>query len=166
MKKLSFLFGSLMLVVAVSSCSKDESTGTNELGTATIKGKVYLTSDVSNGHTAYTSQFAPNTVRLIATIDANDLAQDGTTPGTNQKAYYTNVTSSGDYSFTIDAGLKNVNVTIIGIDIEDDYTETINTGGSVHDTTYKEVYRLQGGQVSSGVVANDVNIMDLRYTNF
>ncbi len=121
MKKLSFLFGGLMLVVAVSSCSKDESTGTNELGTATIKGIVYSNSndESNNPNVALRNddyEFVPANTRLIATINANDLAQDGNGASVETKVYYANVNESGEYAFTIDAGAKSVHVKIEGVE--------------------------------------------------
>jgi len=117
-----------MLVVAVSSCSKDESTGTVELGTATIKGIVYSDSNnESNNPTASsannTKEFVPANTRLIATINADDLAQDGNGASVEKKVYYANVNASGEYSFTIDAGAKPVNVKIEGVEFYNAYSQ-------------------------------------------
>jgi hypothetical protein len=141
MKKLSFLFGSLMLVVAVSSCSKDESTGTNELGTATIKGIVYSDSNnESNNPIASsannTKEFVPANTRLIATINADDLAQDGNGASVEKKVYYANVNASGEYTFTIDAGAKSVHVTIEGVEFYNAYSQWELISGNMVDVTY------------------------------
>ena len=129
MKKLSILFaGILVSAVVFTSCGKDdESTGTNELGKATITGIVEMNSDQTDLKVVKPGDAAPEVVwehptgvQLTATINADDLAQDGTGANTEKKTYYTTVGDDGSYSFSIDAGAKNVTVEVTGVDLRKD----------------------------------------------
>jgi hypothetical protein len=123
MKKLSILFASLLVAaMVVTSCSKEaeKSEGLNELGKATITGKVYMnyTDNTNNPGSVDLLEMAPAGTQVIATIDADDLAQDATIAATTaKKTYYTTVNADGEYTFSIHAGAKPVNVTIEFVDV-------------------------------------------------
>lgn len=128
MKKLSILFASLFIAAfVITSCTKVEtSEGTNNLGKATISGKVYMDYDVTVSNND--DETAPTGTQLIATIAVDDLAQDGTGVNVEKKTYYTTVDANGEYTFTIDAGAKNVNVTIKAVDVIHSRTTYVANG--------------------------------------
>ena len=144
MKKLSILIAGLFIAGTVfTSCSKDEeSTVSNPIGKATIKGIVEMNSDQAenkrdkDGNLIETDGIVweyPAGVQLTATIDATELVQDPNNQVTYpKKAYYTTVGSDGTYEFTIDAGYENVNVAITGIELRKDlitYRQFDSNGG-------------------------------------
>ena len=144
MKKLSILFAGLFIASAMfTSCDKDEpTTDSNPIGTATITGYVYMLTDATTNTSlvpdvpAYT-QFAPAGTQVILKIDADDLVQDQTnTVNYPEKSYFATVGSDGKYTFTVDAGAKAVNITMLqAVDIEANYIRNSFGGGALHDTT-------------------------------
>lgn len=165
MKKLSILFAGLLVTAMVfTSCSKDEeTTGTNNLGKAKVTGYVYLQSDVTSDATDRTSQFAPSGTQVILKINSDDLAQDGNNANAADKAYYTTIGSDGMYSFSVDAGAKNVNVlSLTAVDLELDYIRPEFSAGHLHDTTYTRHWSAGnfGGMV---LVEKDIVYQNLTY---
>ncbi len=173
MKKLSILITGLFIASTIfTSCTKDdaETTPSNPIGTATVKGYVYLMYDATtdtNGDldVAADKQFAPEGTKLMLKIDANDLVQDPSN-GVNypDKEYYATVDANGMYSFTVDAGAKVVNSTMLkGVDLELDFTQDIYSGNPVvkHDTTITKHWTSNNPAVS--FVQKDVVYQNLTY---
>ncbi len=171
MKKLSILFASLLaIVVLVSSCSKEESKGKNDLGKATISGKVWMDYEDQSANPAASErntdkEFAPAGVQLIATISADDLMQDGNGANVQKKNYYTTVDAEGNYSFTIDCGAKSVSVEIKGEEVMYEFNQwEWNAEDSVN--VYKKYNRVSWGfaPINTSVVDKQDRIMDIEYT--
>ncbi len=171
MKKLSILFASLLVAaMLVTSCDKDEkSEGVNDLGKATISGKVWMDyedqSNNPNGSVNYDSEYAPEGIQLIATIDAADLAQDvSTTPSTAKKTYYTTVGADGNYSFTIDCGAKSVTVEISGEEKMQPYS-TWGVNSVSGNPEYQTDNRTSWGfaPISVNVVNKQHQVVDINY---
>jgi hypothetical protein len=175
MKKLSILFASFFIAAfVITSCTKVEtSEGTNELGKATITGKVYMNynNDLNKpGATTDPLEFAPAGTQVIATINAIDLAQDdngvATTP---KKSYYTTVDANGEYTFSIDAGAKNVAVTIELVDVMQARTyyfwnTTASPNAFTPKTDTRTMWSSNGG--AANVIAKQNVYLDLYYNNY
>ncbi|MBN2668588.1 MAG: hypothetical protein JXR60_05095 [Bacteroidales bacterium] len=172
MKKLSILFAGLFVATTIfTSCSKDEtSTGTNNIGKATITGKVWMDyQDQSNNPTASLansySEYAPAGTQLIAEINAQDLVQDNGTATLEKKTYYTTVDAAGNYTFSIDAGAKPVTVTIKGEEMMQAYSHWEDTN---FDSTYDSYVTYERFSWSTGasivtVVNKQDHILDITY---
>lgn len=171
MKNLSLLFAGLIIAsLALTSCSKDEtSTGTNNLGKATITGKVYMNyTDDSNNPVATEDpyEYAPAGTQVIAYINADDLSQDGNGANVQKKSYYTTVDSEGNYSFSIDAGAKTVGVTIELVDVMQArtyYYWDTTAGAYTSKTETRTMWSSNGG--GANVIAKQKVYLDMFYYN-
>ncbi len=170
MKKLSVLFASfLAIVVLVSSCSKEESEGKNDLGKATISGKVWMDYEDQSANPTPAlvnndNEFAPEGIQLIATINADDLMQDGNGANIQKKTYYTTVDANGNYSFTIDCGAKTVNVKIEGEDKMYNYNRwkwDPVIGAFTYQTSERAVWKF--APINVAVVNKQDKILDITY---
>ncbi len=171
MKKLSVLFASLLaIVVLVSSCTKEESEGKNDLGKATISGKVWMDYEDQSGNPTpalvnFDKEFAPEGIQLIATISADDLMQDGNGANVQKKNYYTTVDAEGNYSFTIDCGAKVVNVQIKGEEKLYEYNSW-KWDALIGAMTYQKDERVSWGfaPINTTVVDKQDRVLDIEYT--
>lgn len=147
---------SSVLLIAFSSCKKDEDTPESTLTTrATITGYVYANLNAVNdtnqsGGYQLNLEFAPSGTKLIAKINSVDLVVEPINGYTYENiTYEATVGSDGSYSFSIPAATQNVVVTVMCNDFEYDkiisLTEserTVYTAGNYTVTVIAGAYRI------------------------
>lgn len=166
MKKILALItlAGLALMITFSGCKKDEEVLDLTLPTATIKGKVWADLNLANdtnltGGYQYHPEFAPSGTKIIAVINSVDLV-DVPTPGYTYQdlTYEGSVDGNGNYTITLPARGKNVNVRIKAVDFE--YNQIVMDVYPA-TTTNRVVYTV-ADQLTT-VVSNQIRIIDFAY---
>lgn len=143
----------IFVAVSLTSCKKKTTSSPVPIeSTATIKGKVQADLDLTNA----LFEKAPSGTRVIAIIDAEDLI-DNPDPLISYGSieYSGTINSEGEYTISVAAGTKPVNVTIICDDFV--YTQIISATNST-----RKVY--SGPTSGTTVYKDQIKWADLNYT--
>lgn len=136
-KSIISIFATAMLIAGVTSCNKDEAQTPREAGSATVKGKVEVNSNLANdtlsdGSFALTWEPVPSGTKLTFIINGADL-DPNPDPTYNYKneLYSTSVGSDGSYSISLPAYETPINASVQFDDFE---TYVIDYGTDPGDT--------------------------------
>lgn len=133
----------IFVAVSFTGCKKKTTSSSDPIAsTATIKGRVQADLDATNS----SYEKAPAGTRVIAIINAQDLIENpqvGVTYGNIE--YASTINSEGEYTISVAAGTKPVNVTIKCDDFvytkilsATSSTRTVYTGPTSGTTIYKD----------------------------
>jgi len=149
MKREFFKYAVFAMIVmfSLSACEKETTNSASVIGKATITGTVKGRLNTTGGADSLSN--VPSTVKLYAKYSSKDLVSNPS--ATLPYAYIIKeVVVTGDtYSFTVDANLKDVKVTLYGDDFRTTLTDGSNnplkifTLDSVSVKVTKDVYRIK-----------------------
>ena len=166
MKKniITLLSISLIAVLFLSNCKKEDDTTTSEaMTTAIIKGKVFANLNTANDTTSggvyqLNLEIAPKGTKIIAVVNAADLVANPIAGHTYEDiTFETTVDANGEYSITVDAIAKNANYTIKAEDFIYDQTVPDVTGTK----TERKVYT--AADQTTTIVKNNTKVIDITY---
>lgn len=143
----------IIALLGLTACEEEQKNDVVANGKATIKGKARIELNEDNNNPIKTWDKVPSGTKLYAKINSKDLA---TVLGNGTYAdifYETTVDGNSEYTFTVDANLKNVTVTITSDDFRADYI----TGGK----TEPKIFTLKA--TTETVVNNVSKIKDLTF---
>jgi hypothetical protein len=127
MKKSFFLMNAIVAVVilfSLSACEKENTNSASAIPTATITGTLKARFDlVTSGADSLGN--VPAGTKIYAKYNSKDLVVSPSTTAVYADIIKeVNVDASGNYTFTVDANLKDVSVTLYG----DDFRHTLTDG--------------------------------------
>ncbi|RLD47995.1 MAG: hypothetical protein DRI94_13175 [Bacteroidetes bacterium] len=167
MKKniITLLSISLIAVLFLSNCKKDEDTTTPEaMTTAIIKGKVFASLNTandttSNGFYQLNQETAPVGTKIIAVVNAADLVVNPIAGHTYEDiTFETTVDANGEYSITVDAIAQDANYTIKAQDFI--YDQTVM---DVYPATKTERKVFTAADQNTSIVKNNTKVIDITY---
>lgn len=161
MKKITFL-GTLAiagLLTSLSSCNKDEESNALEPGTATISGKLRANLD----ETDIQLQNAPEGTGVTFIISGEDLDRNPN-PSYDYEDVIVKATvdGNGEYSATLPAAKKNINVQVVFDDFEHEAT-ILTTDDDGFQTAITERRTFDRGNANFNIVDGQVLVRDYTY---
>lgn len=145
MKKVNLILVAIATVCLFStvSCEKETSNTPSVIGKATITGKALVNLNYINDVPSTTYDKVAAGTKIYAKINSKDLVLNPTNGNYADIIYTTTVDASGNYSFTIDANTKPVNVSIYSDDFRENLVVDATTTKSTIFTldSYSETVR-------------------------
>ena len=161
MKKIT-MYGALAiasLLVSLTSCNKDEESNALEPGTATVSGKLRANLD----ETDIQLQAVPQGTGITFVVSGQDLDRNPK-PGYDYEDIIVRATvnANGEYSATLPAAKKTVNVEVIFDDFDFDAT-ILTTDDEGFQTVVTERRTFQRGSQNLQIVDGQVLVRDYTY---
>ena len=163
MRKSETLLLSALLAIALffQSCTKDEVAPltTYNVPQATIKGKVFA--ELNTTTESPGMEYAPSGTKIIVQIAASQYGINASlSPQNSYKNYETTVTSTGDYSVTIDATTFGIELWIYANDFE--YMKVIGKDAQSQPITVRTIYDAPNYKLT-GVIGGQTVYKDIVY---